>query len=38
MKKLAFLMMLVAAMAASAEIKVGTVDMMLLVRNHPNYD
>ena len=38
MKKLAFLMMLVAAMAASAEMKVGTVDMMLLVRNHPNYD
>ena len=26
------------AMAASAEMKVGTVDLMLLVRNHPNYD
>ena len=28
----------VAAMAASAEMKLGTVDMMLLVKNHPNYD
>ena len=31
-------MAVVAAMGASAEMKVGTVDMMLLVRNHPNYD
>ena len=38
MKKLAFLTILMAAMAASAEMKVGTVDLMLLVRNHPNYD
>ena len=27
-----------AAMAVSAEMKLGTVDMMLLVKNHPNYD
>ena len=26
------------AMAASAELKLGTVDMMLLVKNHPNYE
>ena len=26
------------AMAATAEMKVGYVDMLLLVRNHPNYD
>ena len=26
------------AMAASAEMKFGTVDMLLLVKNHPNYD
>ena len=38
MKKLIFSMMLAAAMGASAEMKVGTVDMLLLVRNHPNYD
>ena len=38
MKKLVFAMMAVAAMAASAEMKLGTVDMLLLVRNHPNYD
>ena len=38
MKKLAFLTILMAAMAASAEMKIGTVDLMLLVRNHPNYD
>ena len=37
-KKFVFAMALVAAMAASAEMKVGTVDLMLLVRNHPNYD
>ena len=28
----------VAAAVASAETKLGTVDMVLLVRNHPNYD
>ena len=38
MKKLIFAMAMVAAMAASAEMKLGTVDMMLLVKNHPNYD
>ena len=38
MKKLMFAAMLVSAMAASAEMKVGTVNLMLLIRNHPNYD
>ena len=38
MRNLLFLVVMVVAMAASAEMKVGTVDMMLLVRNHPNYD
>ena len=38
MKNLLFLAMMVAAMAASAEMKLGTVDMLLLVKNHPNYD
>ena len=38
MKNLVFALTLVAAMAASAELKLGTVDMMLLVKNHPNYD
>ena len=38
MKNLMFALTLVAAMAASAELKLGTVDMMLLVKNHPNYD
>lgn len=31
-------MAVAAAMAATAEMKVGTVNMLLLVRNHPNYD
>lgn len=38
MKKFVFSVAMVAAMAASAEMKVGTVDLMVLVRNHPNYD
>lgn len=38
MKKIAFLAMIAVAMGASAEAKFGTVDMMLLVKNHPNYD
>lgn len=38
MKKLMFVMTMLAAMAASAEMKFGTVDLMLLVRNHPNYE
>ena len=38
MKNLVFAMAVVAAMAASAEVKFGTVDLMLLVKNHPNYE
>lgn len=38
MKKLIFAMAVAMAMAASAEMKFGTVDMLLLVKNHPNYD
>ena len=38
MKKLVFTMMMAAATGAFAEMKVGTVDLMLLVRNHPNYE
>ena len=38
MKKLIFAMAMGVAMAASAEMKFGTVDLMLLVKNHPNYD
>ena len=38
MKKLVFAVMMAAAMVATAEMKVGYVDMLLLVRNHPNYD
>ena len=38
MKNLVFALMMAAALGASAEMKVGTVDMLLLVRNHPNYD
>ena len=38
MKKLMFVAALVSALAASAEMKVGTVNLMLLIRNHPNYD
>ena len=38
MKKLVLAMAMAAAMAATAEMKVGYVDMLLLVRNHPNYD
>ena len=38
MKKVLFAMAMAAAMAATAEMKVGTVDLMLLVKNHPNYD
>lgn len=38
MKKLVFAALLVSAFAASAEMKVGTVNLMLLIRNHPNYD
>ena len=38
MKKLIFAMAVAMAMAVSAEMKLGTVDMLLLVKNHPNYD
>ena len=38
MKKLTFMAVALAAMVASAEAKIGTVDLMLLIRNHPNYD
>ena len=38
MKKLVFALALATAFGASAELKIGTVDLMLLVRNHPNYE
>ena len=38
MKKLMFAMVVAAALGAGAEMKFGTVNMMTLVRNHPNYD
>ena len=38
MKKILFALSIAVAMAVSAEMKFGTVDLMLLVRNHPNYD
>ena len=38
MKRLLFTAVMAVAMVASAEMKFGTVDMMMLVRNHPNYD
>jgi len=38
MKKLIFALALTTAVAASAEMKFGTVDLLKLVRNHPNYE
>lgn len=38
MKKLVFAAMAAVALSASAEMKVGVVDLMVLIRNHPNYD
>lgn len=38
MKRALLALAMVAAMSASAEMKFGVVDLMLLVRNHPNYD
>ena len=38
MKKFFFAMAMAVAMAATAEMKLGTVDLMLLVKNHPNYE
>lgn len=37
MKRLVFAALALVAAVASAEMKIGTVDMMLLVRNHPDY-
>lgn len=38
MKKLMFVLTMIAAMTAAAEMKLGTVDLMLLVKNHPDYE
>lgn len=38
MKKLVFAFVLSAAFAASAELKICTVDMLKLVKNHPSYE
>ena len=38
MKKLTMMAVALAALGAFAELKVGTVDMMKLVRNHPSYE
>lgn len=38
MKKLVLSFALVASLSVWADLKIGTVDMMSLVRNHPNYD
>ena len=38
MKKLTMMAVVLAALGAFAELKVGTVDMMKLVRNHPSYE
>ncbi len=38
MKNLVALAVAAVATVASAEMKLGTVDMVLLIRNHPNYD
>lgn len=38
MKKTIFAIVLAAACVASADIKLGVIDMMKLVRNHPSYD
>ena len=38
MKKIVFAAVVAAATVASAEMKFGTVDLMVLVRNHPNYE
>lgn len=37
MKKLMFAVTVMAAAVATAEMKIGTVDLMVLVRNHPDY-
>ena len=38
MKKALFVAVIAAAGAVSAEMKLGVVDMMKLVRNHPSYE
>jgi len=38
MKKLVFALTVAVAVGASAEMKFGVVDLLLLVRNHPNYE
>ncbi len=38
MKKVVFAVVMAAAAAASADLKFGVVDMMVLIKNHPNYD
>ena len=38
MKRLVFAAIAAVALSATAEMKVGVVDLMVLVRNHPNYD
>jgi len=38
MKRLVFALAMTVATVATAEMKFGTVDLMLLVRNHPNYE
>lgn len=38
MKKSIFTLALVASLAASADMKLGIVDLMVLIRNHPDYD
>ena len=38
MKKLVMMAMAAAAVTASAGMKLGTVDLLLLVRNHPDYE
>ena len=38
MKKIAFALAAVVALSASADMKIGVVDLLVLIRNHPNYD
>ena len=38
MKRLVFAAIAAVALSAQAETKIGVVDLMVLVRNHPNYD
>ena len=38
MKKLLFAALVVASASAFADAKIGVVDLMVLIRNHPNYD